>query len=55
MYIIFVENVAGDIIRAMTWSGKKEEGILIAKMDAKNRNIPIRRVWGEFVKTKVTG
>lgn len=54
MYIIFVENAAGDIVRAMTWSGKKDEGIAVAKIDAQTRNIPVRRIWGEFVKTKAT-
>ena len=50
MYMIYVENTAGDIVRVISWSGSKEEGIHRMRQEAKEKNISVKKVWAEFVK-----
>ena len=45
-FIIFVETVSGDIIRAFTWCQDAESGILRAKKEIKT--IPAK-IWAEPV------
>lgn len=51
MFLIYVENITGDIVRVMTWTGRKEDGIAMVLIESKQKNIPVRRIWAETVKT----
>lgn len=51
MYMIYVENMAGEIIRAMTWNGNKEVGIQRLKQEVKDKKIPYKKIWAELIKT----
>lgn len=48
-YIIFIETISGEIIRAFTWSGNLEDGINRAKAEARERNISPLKVYGESI------
>lgn len=53
MKLIFVENVAGDIVLVYTWDHHDTNlGIMKAKMEAKQKQIPVKRVWSEPVNTQ---
>lgn len=52
MFIIYVENIMGEIVRVKTWTGHKEDGISILKQEAKEKNIMTKRIWAEPVKRK---
>ena len=51
-YIIFVETVAGEIIKAFTWCRDEMSGIARAKRDAKDFNITPIRVWAEKIEVQ---
>jgi hypothetical protein len=52
MFIIYVENIAGEIVQVKTWSGQKEDGIAVTKQEAKEKNIMTNRIWAEKLKSK---
>jgi hypothetical protein len=54
MFMIYVENLEGDIVRAMTWTSRKEDGIARARLDAKTNKIAVKRIWAETINTKIT-
>jgi hypothetical protein len=51
-YIIFVETVTGEIVRAFTWSKDPDIGCNRARGEARDCNIPVARVWAEEVKIR---
>lgn len=48
-FVIFVETVTGEIIRAFTWCRDKASGIERAKRDAKELSVASVHVWAEPV------
>ena len=48
-WLIFVEDVSGEIIEAFTWIHDKESGINRAKKDAVKFGYTLNRVWAEPV------
>lgn len=48
-FVIFVETVTGEIIRAFTWCRDELSGIERAKHDAKEFGVTPIRVWAEPV------
>jgi hypothetical protein len=52
MFIIYVENIMGEIVLVKTWTGHKEDGISITKQEAKEKNIMTKRIWAESVNIK---
>ncbi len=54
MFMIYVENLDGDIVRAMTWTSRKEDGIARARLEAKEKKIAVKRIWAETINAKVT-
>ena len=48
-WLIFVEDVSGEIIEAFTWIRDKESGINRAKKDAVEFGYTPNRVWAEPV------
>lgn len=48
-FVIFVETVTGEIIRAFTWCRDEASGILRAERDAKEFGHTTVRVWAEPV------
>ena len=52
MFIIYVENILGEIVQVKTWSGNKEDGISITKQEVKEKNIVANRMWAEKLKSK---
>ena len=46
-FIIFVETITGEIIRAFTWCRDELSGIERAKRDASTFGITTARVWAE--------
>ena len=53
MFMIYVENLEGDIVRAMTWTGRKEDGIARARLDAKDKKVAVKRIWAETINNKI--
>lgn len=53
MFMIYVENLEGDIVRVMTWTGRKEDGIARARLDAKEKKIAVKRIWSETINNKI--
>jgi hypothetical protein len=50
-FIIFVETVTGDIIRAFTWCRDEMSGITRARIDAREFGVTPVRIWAEPVET----
>jgi hypothetical protein len=50
-FIIFVETVTGDIIRAFTWCRDRASGIEHARADARDFGVTPARIWAEPVET----
>lgn len=50
-FIIFVETVTGDIIRAFTWCRDRTSGIERARADAREFGVTPARIWAEPVET----
>lgn len=48
-FVIFVETVSGDIIRAFTWCRDELSGIERARRDASNFSVAPARIWAEPV------
>jgi hypothetical protein len=48
-FIIFVETVTGEIIRAFTWCQDEMSGIERARRDARDFGVETVRVWAEPV------
>lgn len=48
-FIIFVETVTGEIIRAFTWCRDRTSGIERGRRDAREFGINVARVWAESV------
>jgi hypothetical protein len=49
-YIIFMQLITGEIIKAFTWRGVPELGIFRAKSDARERGIDgVLKVWASPV------
>jgi hypothetical protein len=46
-FVIFVETVTGEIIRAFTWCRDEASGIARARRDAKDFGVKAARVWAE--------
>lgn len=49
-FIIFVETVSGEIIKAFTWCKDAASGIERAKKDAVEFGVNTVRVWAESIK-----
>lgn len=54
MIMIYVENMSGDIVRAVTWNGPKEDGISRVTQEVKEKNIPVKKVWAVPLSVKTT-
>lgn len=53
MKLIFVENLAGDIVMVYTWGSHDINlGIMKARHEAKMKKIPVKRIWSETVNTQ---
>jgi hypothetical protein len=50
-FVIFVETVTGEIIRAFTWCRDAASGIERARRDARDFDVVPVRVWAESVET----
>lgn len=48
-FVIFVETVSGEIIRAFTWCRDELSGIERARRDARDFNVTPARIWAEPV------
>ncbi len=48
-FVIFVETVTGEIIRAFTWCRDRASGIERAKKDAKEFGVTPVRIWAESI------
>lgn len=48
-FIIFVETVTGEIIRAFTWCRDEMSGIARARVDAREFGVTPVRIWAESV------
>jgi len=53
MFMIYVENFDGDIIRAVTWNGRKEDGIAKVRFDVAHK-MTVKRIWAEPLKVTVS-
>jgi hypothetical protein len=51
-FIIFVETVAGEIIRAFTWCKDANSGIERARQDARDLSNFSIRVWADSLEVK---
>lgn len=52
MYVIYVETVTGEQIRAFTWTRDRESGVARARIEAKLNNIPVARVYAKEINTR---
>jgi hypothetical protein len=52
-FIIFVETVTGEIIRAFTWCRDAASGIERARRDAREFDVIPTRIWAESVEETV--
>ena len=50
-FVIFVETVTGDIIRAFTWCRDELSGIERARRDARDFGVTPARIWAEPVES----
>lgn len=50
-FIIFVETITGDIIRAFTWCRDEASGIRRAEIQAREFDVVPARIWAEPVGT----
>ena len=48
-FVVFVETVTGDIIRAFTWCRDEPSGIERARRDARDFGVTPARIWTEPV------
>lgn len=48
-FVIFVETITGDIIRAFTWCRDEMSGIARARADAREFDVVPVRIWAEPV------
>ena len=48
-FVIFVETVTGDIIRAFTWCRDEMSGLARARLDARDFGVEAVRIWAEPV------
>jgi hypothetical protein len=48
-FVIFVETVTGEIIRAFTWCRDEMSGIARARVDAREFGVTPVRIWAEPV------
>lgn len=48
-FVIFVETITGEVIRAFTWCRDKASGIERAKRDAKEFGVTPVNIWAEPV------
>lgn len=46
-FVIFVETITGEVIRAFTWCRDKASGIERAKRDAKEFGVTSVKIWAE--------
>ncbi len=46
-FIIFVETITGEVIRAFTWRRDRASGIERARRDARDFGIEPARIWAE--------
>jgi hypothetical protein len=52
-FVIFVETISGDIIRAFTWCRDEASGIARARRDAVDFGVTAVRIWAEPIATEV--
>lgn len=48
-FIIFIETVTGEVIRAFSWSGDKQAGIARAQYDSDKFGFEPVRIWAEDI------
>lgn len=48
-FVIFVETIAGEVIRAFTWTRDEASGIARARKDAVTFGVTPVRVWAERI------
>lgn len=51
-FVIFVETVTGEIIRAFTWCRDEASGIARARQDAAEFGVSATRVWAEPISSE---
>jgi hypothetical protein len=51
-FVIFVETVTGDIIRAFTWCRDEMSGLERARRDAQDFGVSPVRIWAEPISTE---
>lgn len=51
-FVIFVETVTGEIVRAFTWCRDEASGIARARRDAVDFGVTTVRVWAEPIATE---
>lgn len=51
-FVIFVETITGDIIRAFTWCRDEASGLARARRDAEDFGVTAVRVWAEPISTE---
>lgn len=52
-FVIFVETITGEVIRAFTWCRDEASGIARARRDAQDFNVVPVRIWAEPVGSEV--
>lgn len=52
-FVIFVETISGDIIRAFTWCRDEASGVARARRDAQDFGVTPVRIWAEPIATEV--
>jgi hypothetical protein len=52
-FVIFVETISGDIIRAFTWCRDEASGVARARRDAQDFGVTAVRIWAEPIATEV--
>lgn len=52
-FVIFVETISGDIIRAFTWCREEASGVARARRDAHDFGVTPVRIWAEPIATEV--
>lgn len=46
-FVIFVETIAGEVIRAFTWTRDEQSGVARARKDAITFGVTPVRIWAE--------
>lgn len=49
-FVIWVEDSAGNVVRAFTWVGRAAEGVAKAKAEAKGYGVTVFDVWATPVR-----